>query len=112
MIRPCHTQDCRNPAHGVLAFLFYPPEALMRHYRTSKPLTHMVLGVDLCTACARKVVPAEWIGTQLYTIVKTIEQGSGVAVDMAATKPTLLDFNHPSVLKLLEQQRAQQGLQG
>lgn len=96
----CNRNGCEKPAAGVLAIQLFPPASVMKHYRSALPLTHVVIGLELCEEHAREVVPAAMLGANFGPLVATVERATGTTVDVEATKPVLLPFDHPDVLRL------------
>jgi len=101
----CEHQGCTAPADGALALQFFPPRAVMKHYRTDKPLTNMVLGLKVCRAHLKGIDPVTFLGAQIMPLIKVVERSSGIAVDMAATKAVLVPLDDPDYLLLLKQRQ-------
>lgn len=100
-ISKCDRTGCEKAAAGALGFNIYPPKAVMKHYKTDKPLSRMLTGLRVCAAHAAEADPVEMLGARIWPLVKTIERSSGVQVDMAATKAVVVPFTDPEWLRMV-----------
>ena len=98
----CNRNGCDKPAAGVLAIQLFPPAAVLAHYRTTMPLTHIVIGLELCEEHAREVVPATMLGANWGALLETVQRATGTVVDAEASRPVLLPFDDPDVIRLRE----------
>lgn len=101
MDHQCQREDCEAQATGVLALQFYPPVALMQWHHTDKPLTHMVVNLEMCEKHRSEIDPLHFLDAGLVeSTIRLVEKSSGCAVDRQATKAVLVPFDHPDVLML------------
>lgn len=96
----CNRNGCDQPADGMLAIEFYPPAAVLRHYRTTRPLTHVVIGLELCAKHAAEVNAVTFLGDNMAPLVETVQRATGTAVDVESSRAVLLPFDHPDVVRL------------
>ncbi len=101
----CNREGCRNSAHTAIGVAIYPHEAMMRFYRSAKPLTTMTIGLALCDkhfAEAAAGPVAEFLPEEtLNPIIEMCERSSGASVDRAATKLVRVALDSPMFLRLL-----------
>jgi hypothetical protein len=98
----CDRTGCTRRAKGALGFEFYPPRAVMQHYRTTQPLTRFIVGLNVCHQHLREVDPIMFLGVNVLPLLKVIQARTGTAVDLQATKAVLVAFDDPEYLRLQE----------
>ncbi len=101
----CQHNDCLRDAAGMLGIEFFPPVAVLRHYRTDQPLTRLTVGLELCVEHVAEIKPVEFLGENiLRPLVEVLEKHSGTVVDLAATRPVLIAYGSAEYLALRKAQ--------
>ena len=102
----CAKEECVNPAEVALGLSIYPPKALMEHYKTTEPLTRMLLNLRVCRACAAGLTYKDLVTPDVFLpVCQLVEKSSGTAVDIDATKVVPVEYTDPDYLMMLEQSR-------
>lgn len=103
----CKRDDCVAPAVCVFGITLYPPAAVMKFYKTDRPLTRLILGLEVCQAHFDEVkspfdlMPRD----KLLPLARVCEQSSSTAVDLEASKLVAVSLDDPEYLLLLKQRK-------
>ena len=100
----CANEGCTHPAEVVLGVELYPPAAVMAFYNASHPITRMLMNLKVCRTCVSSLSYKHLMTPeQFLPLCKLIEQQSGTAVDVEATKIVPVELNDPDYLLMLAQ---------
>jgi hypothetical protein len=103
----CDRTDCGADATCAVGVALYPHASLMAYYRTTRPLTRMVLGLVTCDAHFAELTVAELLPpATLDPLVNTVEHHTLTKVNRAATALVKVGLADPDYLTL-KRQRAQ-----
>ena len=107
--RKCMRTGCEAPAASAIAIEFYPPKALMEHFHTTRYLTRIVLGLEVCEEHGKGLEAVELIGReQLERFAKLVTANCGTAIDIEASRVVPIGFTDPEYLALLHGRKGAQ----
>jgi len=100
----CAKEGCERAAACVPGLQIFPHKAVMEHYKTTEPLTRMILNLLVCRECIATLTFKDLMTPdQLLPIAAMIENYSGTKVDIEATKVVAVEFDDPDYVSMKAQ---------
>lgn len=100
----CKKIGCGAVATGAIAIQIFPSKSLMGFYKTTQPLTRLVMTLVTCDKhfgeIERDGINQLMPPDKLNPLIAICERSSGVVVDKTATKIVRIPLTDPDYLKL------------
>lgn len=103
MTKKCSGSGCPREASGIVGLQLFPFKALMDYYKNDKPLSELMLIVDICPQCLAGLQASDLIfQDDLDALYRLVTKQTQTAVDPKGSKLILIPYDDPKYLKLLQ----------